>query len=150
MKSKAQNQLAVGQVAKRCGVAISTLHFYESKGLIHSWRNAGNQRRYSRDILRRVAVIKTAQRLGIPLQAISEALQTLPEKCSPSLADWRNLSDKWRKELDQRIQKLTQLRDQLDDCIGCGCLSIKACPLRNPDDQLANQGTGPQLLTALE
>lgn len=139
-------QLSVGQVAKRAGVAISALHFYETKGLITSWRNAGNQRRYSRDVLRRVAVIKTAQRLGISLSDIGHVLQALPDARTPTAADWRKISDIWRTQLDQRITQLMQMRDHLDSCIGCGCLSLKRCPLRNPDDELGQEGTGARLL----
>lgn len=138
--------LSVGEVAARAGVAISTLHFYESKGLIGSYRNAGNHRRYRRDVLRRVAVIKVAQRAGIPLQAIGAALATLPDGRTPTAADWRRLSAAWKGELDERIERLTRLRDQLSSCIGCGCLSISDCPLRNPNDELAGQGSGPRLL----
>jgi MerR family redox-sensitive transcriptional activator SoxR len=135
--------LSVGEVAARSGVAVSTLHFYESRGLIQSTRNAGNQRRYPRSVLRRVAVIKVAQRMGIPLAAIAEALQALPNRRTPTVADWRRLSARWQQELDARIRTLTQLRDQLDGCIGCGCLSLKACPLRNAQDALAGEGAGP-------
>lgn len=135
--------LSVGEVAARSGVAVSALHFYESRGLIHSTRNAGNQRRYPRSVLRRVAVIKVAQRMGIPLAAIAEALQALPNRRTPTVADWRRLSARWQQELDARIRTLTQLRDQLDGCIGCGCLSLKACPLRNAQDTLAGEGSGP-------
>ncbi|RRV05750.1 redox-sensitive transcriptional activator SoxR [Pseudomonas sp. v388] len=138
--------LTVGQLAARSGVAVSALHFYETKGLIASQRNAGNQRRYPRDVLRRVALIKVAQRLGIPLASIHAALQTLPEGRTPTAEDWNLLSMQWRAELDERIQRLTALRDQLTGCIGCGCLSMQACPLRNSDDQLGRQGAGPQLL----
>lgn len=138
--------LTVGEVARRSGLAISTLHFYEAKGLIQSWRTAGNQRRYPRAVLRRVAVIKVAQRIGIPLAEIREALGTLPSDETPSAEDWRRLSSEWQAKLDARIEKLTRLRDQLDGCIGCGCLSIKACPLRNPDDVLSEDGPGPRLL----
>ena len=138
--------LSVGEVARRSGVAVSTLHFYEAKGLIKSWRNNGNQRRYPREVLRRVAVIKVAQRVGIPLATIRAALSTLPEGRTPNAADWGKLSAKWRAELDDRIRKLTKLRDELDSCIGCGCLSIKDCPLRNPWDVLSEQGAGPRLL----
>ncbi|HYD63821.1 MAG TPA: redox-sensitive transcriptional activator SoxR [Noviherbaspirillum sp.] len=138
--------LTVGQVAARSGVAVSTLHFYESKGLIASTRSTGNQRRYPRGVLRRVAIIKAAQRVGIPLESIREALMTLPQGRAPTPADWRKLSAKWRADLDNRIAMLTRLRDQLDDCIGCGCLSIQACPLRNPCDALAEQGAGARLL----
>ena len=136
-------ELAVGEVATRSGVAVSALHFYESKGLIQSARSGGNQRRYPRAILRRVAFIKVAQRVGIPLAEIAEALQALPEGRTPTAADWRRLSREWRAELDERIRTLTQLRTQLDGCIGCGCLSLKACPLRNARDTLAKEGPGP-------
>jgi MerR family transcriptional regulator, redox-sensitive transcriptional activator SoxR len=138
--------LTVGEVAKRTGVAVSALHFYESKGLIRSMRTAGNQRRYRREVLRRVSVIKVAQRVGVPLASIREALKTLPAGRAPSAADWRRLSAKWKAELDERIARLTRLRDQLDQCIGCGCLSIDACWLRNPGDKLSKQGAGPRLL----
>jgi MerR family redox-sensitive transcriptional activator SoxR len=109
-------------------------------------RSAGQQRRYGRDVLRRVAVIKVAQRIGIPLASIGTALASLPEGRTPTAADWAQLSSVWRKELDERIAQLTRLRDQLDSCIGCGCLSIEACRLRNPLDELSDQGSGPQLL----
>jgi MerR family redox-sensitive transcriptional activator SoxR len=127
-------------------VAVSALHFYEAKGLIRSVRSAGQQRRYGRDVLRRVAVIKVAQRIGIPLASIAAALASLPEGRTPTAADWALLSSVWRTELDERIGQLTRLRDQLDTCIGCGCLSIEACRLRNPLDELSDRGSGPQLL----
>ncbi|KAK62903.1 redox-sensitive transcriptional activator SoxR [Bordetella bronchiseptica 980-2] len=135
--------LSVGEVAARTGLAVSALHFYEAKGLIASTRTAGNQRRYARAVLRRVAVIRVAQRMGLPLAAIAQALATLPTSRAPTVADWRRLSRAWRQELDQRILGLTQLRDQLDGCIGCGCLSLRECPLRNPDDAMACLGAGP-------
>ena len=141
-----ETELTVGQVAARAGVAVSTLHFYESKGLIHSWRNAGNQRRYPRDVLRRVVVIKIAQRLGIPLAEIGEALKRLPDDRAPTAADWKILSEQWRRELDERINQLTLLRDRLTGCIGCGCLSMEACPLRNQGDVLGDQGPGAHFL----
>src|ERR1700749_2552573 len=137
--------LTVGEVAARSGVAVSTLHFYEAKGLISSWRNSGNQRRYAREVLRRVSVIKVAQRTGIPLEEIREALATLPEKRTPTSEDWKKLSAVWRAQLDDRIERLTRLRDQLDGCIGCGCLSLESCPLRNPWDCLSAEGPGPRL-----
>ena len=154
MPTKVDNQpqpeirraLTVGEVAERSGVAVSTLHFYESEGLISSWRNRGNQRRYAREVLRRVAVIKVAQRTGIPLKEIREALATLPDKRTPTSADWKKLSARWRSHLNDRIERLTRLRDQLDGCIGCGCLSLATCPLRNPCDCLGKQGPGPRLL----
>jgi MerR family redox-sensitive transcriptional activator SoxR len=139
-------ELTVGQVATRSGVSVPTLRFYESKGLIESWRNSGNQRRYAREVLRRVALIKVAQRTGISLASIKKALNSLPKKRTPTADDWRILSAKWRSELDDRINRLTRLRNQLDGCIGCGCLSLGVCPLRNPWDRLAEQGPGPRLL----
>ncbi|KPN21006.1 MerR family transcriptional regulator [Xanthomonas sp. Mitacek01] len=138
--------LSVGELAARSGVAVSALHFYERQGLIHGGRNAGNQRRYGREVLRRVAIIKVAQRAGIPLASIREALDTLPDGRTPTTADWTRLSRRWRAELDARIDQLTRLRDQLDGCIGCGCLSLKACPLRNPDDVAGARGPGAQYL----
>ena len=137
-----QRALSVGEVAERSGVAVSAIHFYEKKGLIKSWRNNGNQRRYSRDVLRRVAVIKVAQRTGIPLAEIGAALATLPEGRTPNTRDWRKLSAKWKQDLDRRIEQLELLREHLSDCIGCGCLSVSACPLRNPDDVAREYGTG--------
>lgn len=139
-------ELSVGEVAERCGVAISTLHFYESKGLITSTRNRGNQRRYPRAVLRRVAVIKVAQSTGLPLATIRNALASLPDGHIPTVKDWARLSATWRADLEDRITKLTQLRDQLNGCIGCGCLSMKTCPLCNPGDKLRKQGPGPRLL----
>jgi MerR family redox-sensitive transcriptional activator SoxR len=139
-------ELSVGEVAERSGVAVSTLHFYESKGLIHSQRNRGNQRRYPRGVLRRVAVIKVAQRTGIPLSEIAEALSILPHDRPLTAKDWRRLSETWKARLDERIDRLTKLRNQLDGCIGCGCLSMQECPLRNPWDALGAEGPGPRLL----
>jgi MerR family transcriptional regulator, redox-sensitive transcriptional activator SoxR len=142
MNNDIQWTLAVGEVAKRSGVAVSALHFYEAKGLITSQRSAGNQRRYERDVLRRVAVIRTAQRVGISLEQIAAALETLPQRQAPTRADWSRLSRLWRDDLNQRIAQLEKLRDTLDDCIGCGCLSLKRCALRNPGDTLARAGAG--------
>jgi MerR family redox-sensitive transcriptional activator SoxR len=141
--------LSVGEVAQRSGLAVSALHFYEAKGLIASTRSNGNQRRYPRAVLRRLAVIRVAQRMGLPLALISEALAKLPEGRAPTVADWRRLSAAWRQDLDERIETLTRLRDQLDGCIGCGCLSLKACPLRNPHDALAGDGPGPHFSGAV-
>ncbi|PWR23260.1 redox-sensitive transcriptional activator SoxR [Zavarzinia compransoris] len=139
--------LTVGEVAKRSGVAVSTLHFYEAKGLIEGWRSDGNQRRYHRAILRRVAIIRVAQRAGIPLAAIREALAGLPLDHAPTAEDWRRFTAAWTGMLEERITSLTQLRDQLSLCIGCGCLSLTDCPLRNPDDTLAADGPGPRCLS---
>lgn len=139
-------ELTVGELAERSGVAVSALHFYESKGLITSWRNQGNQRRFPREALRRVAIIKVAQRLGIPLADISAAFKSLPKGRTPTNQDWKKLSARWHADLDERIAKLTRLRDQLTGCIGCGCLSMHECPLRNPGDELGEEGAGPRLL----
>ncbi|UZE30985.1 redox-sensitive transcriptional activator SoxR [Pseudomonas asplenii] len=138
--------LTVGQLAARSGVSVTALHFYESKGLIQSSRNAGNQRQYARDVLRRVSLIKTAQSLGIALAEIHRALLALPEGRTPTAADWARMSERWKDELDERIARLTRLRDKLNGCIGCGCLSMENCPLRNQGDVLGEQGPGPRLL----
>ena len=138
--------LSVGEVAARAGVAVSALHFYEQKKLIASERSEGNQRRYRRGVLRRVAVIKAAQRVGIPLDEIKAALDTLPAERSPTAEDWAGLSARWRDDLDRRISELEALRDHLDGCIGCGCLSVASCPLRNPYDRLGREGPGARLL----
>lgn len=130
--SCASRELSVGELARRAGVAVSALHFYETKGLISSQRNAGNQRRFSRETLRRVVVIKVAQRVGIPLAEIARALQTLPAGRSPSAADWARLSAQWKEDLTERIDKLLLLRDQLDGCIGCGCLSLRPARCATP------------------
>jgi len=137
--------LTVGEVARRSGVPVSTIHFYEAKGLVTSWRNAGNQRRFAREGLRRIAVIKVAQRPGVPLAKIREALNELPDNRTPTARDWRRLSTRWRADLDERIRRLTSLRDELDGCIGCGCLSTRHCPLRTPGEVLSEQGPGPRL-----
>ncbi|MFF0865110.1 redox-sensitive transcriptional activator SoxR [Nonomuraea sp. NPDC003560] len=135
-------ELTVGQLAERSGVAVSALHFYETKGLIASRRTAGNQRRYHRDTLRRVAFIRLSQRLGIPLATIKDALSELPDGRTPDREDWARLSAAWRGELDDRIEQLQRLRDDLTDCIGCGCLSLDRCPVANPRDRLGEEGPG--------
>jgi MerR family redox-sensitive transcriptional activator SoxR len=139
-------ELSVGEVAERSGVAISALHFYEREGLITSRRTAGNQRRFRREVLRRLALIRIAQRVGIPLADIRAALDGLPGGRTPTRADWEALSERWRAELDERIHRLQQLRDDFNGCIGCGCLSISHCGLVNPHDALGNQGPGPRRL----
>jgi len=141
---------SVGKVAQRCGVKVSTLHFYEQKGLIHSLRNAGNQRRYKADVLRRVSVIKAAQKMGISLAAIKEAFANLPDRRTPTMKDWEKLSASWQAELNGRIAYLERLRDSLTGCIGCGCLSMKNCPIYNQDDKLAAEGSGPVILERAE
>jgi len=145
---KSDRPLSAGEVAMRSGVAVSTVHFYEAKGLVEGWRSAGNQRRYGRDVLRRVAIIKVAQRLGLPLSMIKRAIDSLPGGRTPTAKDWKRLSAEWRNELDRRIVLLQKLRDQLESCIGCGCLSLKVCQLRNPGDSMSDRGPGPQLLAA--
>ncbi|MEE6258921.1 redox-sensitive transcriptional activator SoxR [Plantactinospora sonchi] len=140
------HELTVGQVAERSGVAISALHFYERKGLIRGTRTANNQRRYSRDTLRRVAFIRASQHVGISLTAIREALDQLPSERTPTRDDWARLSATWRTELDARIAQLQALRDDLTECIGCGCLSLRACQLTNPRDVLGREGSGARRL----
>jgi MerR family transcriptional regulator, redox-sensitive transcriptional activator SoxR len=140
------SDLAVGELATRSGVSVSAIHFYESKGLIKSWRTPGNQRRYPRLVLRRVAVIKVAQRVGISLSAIRAAFDSLPKGRTPTEKDWAALSARWRADLDDRILRLTKLRNELTNCIGCGCLSLDSCPLYNPGDRLSSEGPGPRLL----
>ena len=135
-------ELTVGQLSARSGAAVSTLHFYEARGLIHSRRTAGNQRRYSRDTLRRVAFVRAAQRVGMPLKDIAAALADLPDGRVPTRGDWATLSAAWRAALNDRIERLQRLRDNLDDCIGCGCLSLDRCALANPDDAMSAYGPG--------
>ncbi|MDC0603111.1 redox-sensitive transcriptional activator SoxR [Aliiglaciecola sp.] len=139
-------ELSVGFVARRCGVKVSTLHFYEQKELITSWRNQGNQRRYKADVLRRVSVIKAAQKMGISLEEIKQAFLSLPSNRTPDKKDWAKLSQRWQQKLDERIRKMQRLRDSLSGCIGCGCLSLKSCPIYNPEDELASSGPGPVIL----
>lgn len=139
-------ELSVGEVAERSGVAVSALHFYEREGLISSRRTAGNQRRFRRDVLRRIAFIRIAQRVGVPLAEVRTALDELPDSRTPTRADWERLSASWRAELDERIRRLEQLRDDFTGCIGCGCLSIDRCQLVNPGDTLGAAGPGPRVL----
>ena len=138
-----EHELTPGDLAGRSGVAVSALHFYEREGLITSRRTSGNQRRYSRETLRRVAFIRMSQRLGIPLAKVRDALTTLPADRVPTSKDWARLSAGWRHDLDDRIVHLQRLRDNLADCIGCGCLSLRSCALSNPGDVLAERGPGP-------
>jgi MerR family transcriptional regulator, redox-sensitive transcriptional activator SoxR len=134
--------LTVGQLAERAGVATSAIRFYEARGLIRSTRTTGNQRRYAQAELRRVAFIRTAQRVGLSLDEIGQALGTLPDNRVPTKADWSRLSRAWRPRLDDQIARIERLRDQLDSCIGCGCLSLRSCALRNPQDVVAPSGPG--------
>jgi MerR family redox-sensitive transcriptional activator SoxR len=139
-------ELTVGQVAERSGLAVSALHFYEKKGLIRSHRTSGNQRRYDRDVLRRLAIVRMAQELGIPLGEVAEALARVPLGHTPSAEDWRAMSAVWYEKLDRRVTMLTRMRDELNGCIGCGCLSTTSCPLMNAGDRLAGEGSGPRRL----
>lgn len=141
-----QESLTIGELAARSGVAASALRYYETMGLIRSSRTSGNQRRYERVELRRVAFIRIAQRVGISLEEIAEALAGLPESRSPTKADWAVLSARWRSRLDEQIALLERLRDKLVGCIGCGCLSLQRCHLSNPGDILAEEGPGPRFL----
>ena len=140
--------LTIGELSARSGVATSALRFYETQGLISSERTGGNQRRYLRATLRRVAFIRSAQRVGLTLEEISEALATLPEGRTPTKADWARLSRGWRPRIDAQIERLERLRDKLDGCIGCGCLSLRTCALQNPDDVVAPRGPGAVYLEA--
>jgi MerR family redox-sensitive transcriptional activator SoxR len=139
-------ELSVGELAERAGLAVSALHFYERKGLIRSHRTGGNQRRYDRDVLRRLAIIRMGQELGVPLAEIGEQLETLPDGRPAGKADWARMSSRWRDRLDRRITLMTRLRDELTGCIGCGCLSLKTCPLYNHGDRLSTEGSGPRRL----
>jgi len=139
-------ELSVGQLARRSGLSVSALHFYERKGLIQSHRTSGNQRRYGRDVLRRLAVIRMAQELGIPLSEVGEALSQVPLGHTPTAEDWRRMSGLWYEKLDRRVTLLTRMRDELNGCIGCGCLSTSSCPLMNLNDHLAEEGSGPRRL----
>lgn len=138
--------LTIGEVADRSGVATSALRFYETKGLIQSERTDGNQRRYQRAVLRRVALIRAAQEVGLSLSEAGDALQTLPHDKTPTKADWEKLSLSWRRRLDQQIAELQALRNELTDCIGCGCLSLRSCAIFNPSDTIAEMGSGPRYL----
>jgi MerR family redox-sensitive transcriptional activator SoxR len=134
--------LTIGELSARSGVATSALRYYEEQGLIHAERTSGNQRRYRRPTLRRVAFIRSAQRVGLSLEEIAEALATLPEGRTPTKADWSRLSRDWRPRIDAQIERLERLRAKLDGCIGCGCLSLRTCSLNNPDDEVAPRGPG--------
>ena len=138
--------LTIGELAERSGVSTSALRFYERQGLISSERTVGNQRRYDRSMLRRVALIRVAQQVGVSLERIQVALDALPDGRTPNKRDWERLSKQWREELDERIELATRLRDQLTSCIGCGCLSLRRCSLYNRADILAYEGSGPRRL----
>jgi MerR family redox-sensitive transcriptional activator SoxR len=139
-------RFTIGEIGRRTGVATSALRFYEEHGLIHSERNAAGHRRYHADVMRRVSFIRTAQRVGLSLGEIDEALSSLPDQRTPTAKDWDRLAGSWRPRLDAQIELLTRMRDQLDECIGCGCLSLASCGLWNPSDAAAEMGPGPRYL----
>jgi MerR family redox-sensitive transcriptional activator SoxR len=139
-------ELTIGELSERSGIATSAIRYYEDRGLIGPRRTPGNQRRYERPMLRRLAFIRTAQRVGLSLEEIEAALRTLPSNRTPTKADWTRLSRGWRPRLDARIAQLERLRDTLDSCIGCGCLSLQRCNLSNPGDLVAGRGPGPVFL----
>lgn len=140
-------EMSVGEVAKRAGVKVSALHFYEQKGLIHSWRNQGNQRRYHRSVLRRIAVIKAAQEVGLTLEEIVHSLEQLPKHQAPNREQWDRMASGWKEMLEHRILQLKALQDDLGGCIGCGCLSMESCAIYNPQDIRAETFKGKTLLT---
>lgn len=143
---KSNEYLSIGETARRSGVAASALRFYESRGLIFADRGSGNQRRYHRRMLRRIAIIRIAQTLGLSLGEIKQAFEALPGERAPTRRDWERLSARWGGELDRRIAELQNLRGQLASCIGCGCLSLKNCALYNAGDAAAQLGAGPRFL----
>lgn len=143
---KPKTILSVGELSKRSGLPISTIHFYEEKGIISSFRNNGNQRQFSRESLRIISLVKAAQSIGYSLEEIKSMLDKLPIDRKLTDADWTRISKVWRKDIESKIKALIQIRDHLDKCIGCGCLSLTECPLRNPEDRLSRKGAGPQLI----
>lgn len=138
--------LSIGEVSERTGVAPSALRFYEDNGLIHAQRTSGGQRRYTRETIRRVSFVRIAQQVGLTLAEIGEYVSTLPDGRTPDRGDWQRVATSWRPRLDEQIALLHRLRDRLAGCIGCGCLSLDSCPLANPADRLADEGSGPRLL----
>ncbi|GAA3604797.1 redox-sensitive transcriptional activator SoxR [Microlunatus ginsengisoli] len=134
--------LTIGELSERSGVAASALRYYETQGLISSTRTSGNQRRYERSTLRRVAFVRSAQRVGLTLEEIADAMASLPGGRAPTKADWTRLSRSWRPRIEAQIERLERLRDRLDSCIGCGCLSLARCSLSNPEDVLSERGPG--------
>lgn len=150
MTTASTGELTVGELSRRSGVPASALRFYETSGLLSSRRTSGGQRRYQRATLRRVAVIRAAQAVGLSLEEIRAALESLPSGRTPTVRDWERLSRRWRRQLDRRIDDLERLRDRLTGCIGCGCLSLTQCSLLNPGDQVANQGAGARFLRVPE
>ena len=139
-------KLTIGEVSERTGAATSALRFYEDQGLIHSERTSGGQRRYARDVIRRVSFIRAAQQVGLTLGEIGEFMKSLPEQRTPHRHDWGEVAASWQSRLDEQMELLERLKDRLTGCIGCGCLSLDICPLINPDDVLAEEGPGPRLI----
>jgi MerR family redox-sensitive transcriptional activator SoxR len=139
-------ELSIGAVSERTGVATSALRYYEDEGLIHSTRTSGGQRRYHRDTIRRVSFVRVAQQVGLTLDEVRAALATLPDSRTPTHKDWARLSASWRPRLDERIAMIERLRDRLDGCIGCGCLSLGVCKLANPGDEAGAAGPGPRFV----
>jgi MerR family redox-sensitive transcriptional activator SoxR len=139
-----EQELSIGALSERTGVATSALRFYEAEGLIHAYRSEGGQRRYAREIIRRVSFIRVAQQVGLSLDEIRSALASLPQSRTPTQKDWERLSKSWAPRLEAQIAMLERLRDRLSGCIGCGCLSLRSCKLLNPDDQAARLGPGPR------
>jgi MerR family redox-sensitive transcriptional activator SoxR len=140
------DELSIGEVADRTGVTVSALRFYEAKGLITAVRSGGGQRRFAREVLRRVAFVRVAQQVGLSLEDVRDALESLPGERTPTVADWARVSKQWRAALDERIRLLELVRDDLASCIGCGCLSLHTCKLYNPDDRARALGSGPRYL----
>ncbi len=138
--------MTIGALAARTGLSVSAIRFYESQGLVYPWRNSGGQRRFARSDLRRLSFVMIAQRFGFSLPEIKEELDLLPNDSAPTKADWIRISTKFRDALDAKIQALTRLRDNLDGCIGCGCLSLPSCALYNPEDRASQKGAGPRYL----
>ncbi|WP_082937943.1 redox-sensitive transcriptional activator SoxR [Gordonia sp. w5E2] len=142
--------LTVGDVARRTGVAVSALHFYEREGLISSTRTSGGQRRFARHVIRRVSVIQVAKRMGIPLAEVAEVFSELPQDRMPSKTDWRRIGERWRGRLEARRKEIERMEEELVECIGCGCVSLRSCRVLNPDDELGVDGSGPRLLPAID
>lgn len=141
-----RTQITIGQLAARTGLSVSAIRFYEEKGLVHPGRNAGGQRRFNRSDIRRLSFVRIAQQLGFSITEIREQLDLLPEARTPTHADWQRISESMRDVLDARIRGLTRLRDKLEGCIGCGCLSLERCAIYNPEDQVGLRGPGPRML----
>ncbi|MGI9023236.1 MAG: redox-sensitive transcriptional activator SoxR [Acidimicrobiales bacterium] len=139
-----ESHLTIGALSERAGVATSALRYYEAENLIHASRSPAGQRRFTRDTLRRVSFIRVAQQVGLSLEEIRTALASLPENRTPNEKDWERLSKSWRPRIDYQIRMLERMRDRLDGCIGCGCLSLRRCKLLNPDDKVAQRGAGPR------